>query len=143
MKAVLSAVVLSLFFSVSQASIKATDAVSNLISSGTHQGRSENQSCQVIIEKNQDSVVVAVIENESQKAIALLDTASNYSVNPQTGEISASESLKYPHFLKGGTQIVNIKKISSEQVQVSFAHILLDHKGNDASSFVTCTVFTK
>lgn len=143
MKAVLSTVVLSLFVSVSYASVKATDAVSELIQTGTYQGRSENMSCQVIIEKNQDSVVVAVIENDSQNAIALLDTASNYSVNPQTGEVTASESLKFPHFLKGGTKIVNIKKISSEQVQVSFAQILLDHKGNDASTFLTCTVFTK
>ena len=143
MKTVMTAVVLSLCVSVSNASMKATDAISQLVEFGSYQGSDNHQSCQVVFEKNLDSVITTVITKDQSQSMILLDTASNYSVIAETDEITASSSLNAPHYIKGGTLFLNIKKTGPNKVQVSMSSVLLDHQGNDLSTFLSCTVTTK
>ena len=133
---------LFVFSSNSFAKTTATDFFSTIITSGEYEGRvaQTNEKCLVKIDVKKDAVTVSIKENSSFDAFAVLDNSLSYSANEEKGEFSARSQLGYPHFIKGGTKQLFVKANNAWQVEFSISTILLDHRGNDASTYVSCVV---
>lgn len=128
------------FSSAVMAKTPATEAFKNIIPEGKFEGRNGTQKCSVEINYAADSVTVSIISKGQADAFTLLNKSPSYSVNEVTGEISATMNLSFPHYLKGGTKILNVKENDVYQVEFYISNILLDHRGNDASTYSACTV---
>lgn len=137
MKSILLALALTLSTQ-AMAKIPATDAVTNLIAAGKYVGTNAKKECSVKIDTRYESVSIYISTGKAINSYAIVNSANNYSVD-ELGNISATQSLNAPFYLNGGTQILNIKKVDTG-VLFSIATIALDHKGNDYSTYSTCTV---
>lgn len=127
---------MSLVFSASVlAQVPATEAVNKLLAPGTYQG----ENCAVTVITNTDSVSVSIKTADAFMAFAILNSSSYYNVDATTGEIGASQSMRYPRYLQGGTRFLNIRP-NKNLVEFYISETLLDHRGNDISSYVECTV---
>ncbi len=121
------------------AKVTATEAFSNLLSSGAFEGKNESGKCLVRVDIKNDSVVVAVETKNDYQAFALLDNASNYSVEETTGAIYSAQKLSFPRYDNGGTKHLSVRP-TSDSIQFAVSQVLFDHHGNDASTYSTCTI---
>lgn len=128
------------FSTATMAKIPATEAIKNILADGTYEGLDGSEKCLVEVSKSSDSVSVTIKTAESTDGFALLDSSSNYSVNEVTGQISATQSLNFPRYLQGGTKLLSVTPNDIDQVEFSITKILLDHRGNDASTYASCTI---
>lgn len=127
---------MSLVFSASTfANVTATEAVNKLLAPGTYQG----ENCSVSVTTNSDTVSVSVKNEDAFMAFAILNSSSSYHVDSTTGEIVASQTMRFPRYLDGGTRFLSIRPING-QVEFFLSETLLDHRGNDISTYVSCTV---
>ena len=117
------------------AAMPVTEAINNILPAGSYNGRN----CLVVVETKKDLLVVTVKSNSGSDSFGLLNSSKGVVINEVTGEISASQSLNFPSYLRGGTKFLNIRS-NEEEVAVSISNILLDHKGNDASTYAECSV---
>ncbi len=132
---------MTLVLSASAFANTATEAVSNLIASGTYQGKNGAEKCTVSVTTSTDSVTIAIQDkNNKSDYFSLLNSYTNYNVDAVTGEISASQKLSFPRYLQGGSKILNVRGNDKNQVEFFISQILLDHRGNDASTYAACTV---
>lgn len=123
------------------ASIPATEAFKNILPAGTYAGyENGSKKCSVTVDAKEDFVSVMITTSDTTEGFGLLNKALGTSVNETTGEISATQSLNAPFYLRGGTKFLNVQANDLDQVQVSISKILLDHRGNDASTYLECTV---
>lgn len=113
-----------------------TEAIKNILPAGTYEG----VNCSVLVETKADSISVSIKNNSLTEVFGLANSAKGIVINDVTGEISATQSLNYPHYLKGGTKFLNIKGNDIDQVSVSISKILVDHRGNDASTYTECAI---
>lgn len=137
----------SLFFTVSLvlsfnafAKMPATEAVAQLVAPGNYVGKNGNEDCNVTVKTQADAVSVTIETKAANDSFTILNSSMHYSVNNETGEISATHSLKFPHYLNGGTKLLNIRAVSKDHVEFFISTILLDHRGNDISSYVSCKI---
>lgn len=128
------------FSSAVMAKTPATEAFKNLIPAGKHEGLNGTQKCFVEVDYANDAVTVSIISKGQADAFTVLNKSLSYSVNETTGEVSATMPLNFPHYLKGGTKILNVKENDLYQVEFYISNILLDHRGNDASTYSACRV---
>lgn len=127
---------MSLVFSASTfAKVPATEAINKLLAAGSYQG----ENCSVTVNTTSDSVTISVKSETATHAFAILNASSNYTVDSATGEISASQSLRFPRYLQGGTKFLNVRP-SNDQVEFYISETLLDHRGNDMSTYASCAV---
>lgn len=124
------------FSSAISAALPVTEAIKNILPAGTYNGRN----CVVDIVTNKDLLSVSIKSNSGSDSYGLLNSTIGTIVNEVTGEISASQPLRFPRYLNGGTKFLNIKANNYNEVAVSISQILLDHKGNDVSTYTECTV---
>ncbi|MBC7713573.1 MAG: hypothetical protein H7177_09545 [Rhizobacter sp.] len=106
----------------------------NILPAGKYEGKSGLQKCIVTAETREDFV------SATSEGFGLLNSANGIVINDSTGEIAATQSMRAPFYLNGGTKFLNIKANDIDQVEVSISKILLDHRGNDASTYLECTV---
>jgi hypothetical protein len=139
MKFIFTALILA-FSATSFAKIPATDALKNLISTGEYEGRNESGKCLVTVNNTLNAATISIKTNNTSKVFTLVNSSLNYSVNEATSEISATQKLNSPFYLNGGKKILNVKANDIEQIQFSISTILLDHKGEDASTYSECTI---
>lgn len=139
MKAIVSALVLTLSMS-TIAATTATDALKSIVEAGTFQGKN----CSVTVSHGADYSSVHVTENGTTEVFGLLNTTSTISyavhVNEVTGEISASQTLKYPRYYNGGSKLFYAKPLANGKALISISSILLDHRGNDVSTYASCEI---
>lgn len=138
MKSVLIALALTLS-SAAMAKTPATEALSNLLPTGEYVGTNGAQSCVVKITIKENSAVVIINSGKSSSGYVVVNASLNYSVDEATQAISATQSLKAPHYLNGGTMILSVRP-ATDSIAFSIATIALDHRGNDYSSYNACTV---
>lgn len=139
MKSIIIALTL-VFSTVAMAKIPATEAFNNILPAGEYVGSNGSQKCLVQIKTTADSVTVVINATDSHDGFALLNSSSSYSVNEVTGQIAATQNLSFPRYLKGGTKILNVSVNESSEIEFSISQILLDHRGNDASTYTACTL---
>jgi hypothetical protein len=135
MKLFALALTIALSTTAAMASIPTTEAVKNILQAGTYEGRN----CQIIVTEVKDSVVVTIKANSLSLAYKVTNATNESMVNELTGEVSATQSLNAPFYLNGGTIYLNIRNIE-DNVIASISKILVDHKGNDASTYLDCKV---
>ncbi len=135
MKAFALALTIALSTAVSAAQ-PVTEAIKNILPAGKYDG----VNCSVLVETRADSVSVSLKTDAKSEYFTLLNSANGIIVDEATGEISASQSLNFPRYLRGGSKFLNIKANDNDQVAVSISNILLDHRGNDVSTYSECTV---
>lgn len=134
-------IALTLVYSVaSLAKIPATEAFDNILTDGDYVGTVGKKKCLVTIKTQLESVTLSINTASTNDTFVVLNSSPNYSVNEVTGEISASQNLKYPHYLQGGTKFLNVRTDGINQVNFSISTVLLDHRGNDASTYSTCNI---
>lgn len=122
------------------AKTQATDALLLLTSEGSFIGKNGKQDCEVVVAQKTADTATVVIKNETSSALFNLNNKSlSNSFDTETYTLSATESLRSPFYLNGGTLILTVKP-SSDAVNFSIALIALDHKGNDFSKFNACSV---
>ncbi len=121
------------------AKVPATEAFSNLLTSGSFEGKNEAGKCVVKVDIKADSVVVSVETKNDYQAFALLDNGSNYSVEETTGAIYSSQKLNFPRYDHGGTKHLSVRP-TADSIQFAVSQVLFDHRGNDASTYSTCTL---
>lgn len=139
MKSLLVAVTIALSAS-AFASTPATTAVTSLLAAGEYYGTNGVEKCSVKILTNNNSVAVFINTKKSSAGFTIVDSATNYSVNEVTGEISATEKLKSPHYLQGAAKVLNIVTNDNDEVEFYISTIAMNHKGDDMSSYATCNV---
>lgn len=139
MKAFVSALVLSLSLS-TMAAPKATDALKAIVEAGTFQGKN----CSVTVSHGADYSSVHVTDNGHTEVFGLLNVTSTMTyavhVNEVTGEISASQTLKYPRYYNGGSKLFHAKPLANGKALITISSILLDHRGEDMSSYASCEI---
>lgn len=118
----------------------ATLAISKLINTGVHAGVNENQKCQVSVTQKNDSVSVRINTLNATNAITVLDSANNYEVNDSTGEITATQALNFPNYYKGGQKVLDVRVSPKNEVTFFLSNILIERNGDDASTYIACTV---
>lgn len=107
---------------------------------GTFAGKNGKQDCEVVVAQKSENTATVVIKNGNKTALFNLHNNSlNYSFDTESYTLSATDSLRSPFYLNGGTLILTIKP-SNEAVNFSISLIALDHKGNDFSTFNACSV---
>lgn len=107
---------------------------------GTFSGKNGKQDCEVVVAQKTENTATVVIKNENKTALFNLNNNSlNYSFDTETYTLSATDSLRSPFYLNGGTLILTVKP-TNEAVNFSISLIALDHKGNDFSTFNACSV---
>ncbi len=133
---------LFIFSSASFAKTSATTFFSTIITSGEYEGKvgQSNEKCVVTVDVKSDAVTVSIKNKNAYDVFAVLDKSFSYSANDEKGEFAATSQLGYPHFIKGGTKQLYVKANDIWQVEFSISTILLDHRGNDASTYVSCVV---
>ena len=123
------------------AKVPATQAVTALIPAGVYEGKNGSAKCLVTVTTADNAVSVTIQDkNKQQDNFTLVNSSANYSVNESTGELSATQKLNFPHYVQGGSKILNIRGNDIEQVEVFITTILLDHRGNDASTYAACNI---
>lgn len=122
------------------ASTPATTAVTNLLAAGEYYGTNGVEKCSVKILANNNSVAVFISTKKSSAGFTIVDSATNYSVNEVTGEVSATEKLKSPHYLQGAAKVLNIVTNDNDEVEFYISTIATNHKGDDLSSYATCNI---
>ena len=131
--------ILSLLFTVTAfAKTPATIALNNLLADGVYTGQTSGSTCEVLVSTKNSAATVTIKSLQDTETFVLLNSSLHYSVNDSTGEIAATQNLKFPHYLNGGTKILNVKPIDTNEINFSISTILLDHRGNDASSYLDC-----
>lgn len=140
MKSLLLAVTITFSASVF-ASTPATTAVTSLLAAGEYYGTNGVEKCSVKILANNNSVAVFINTKKSSAGFTIVDSATNYSVNEVTGEVSATEKLKSPHYLQGAAKVLNIVITNdNDEVEFYISTSAMNHKGNDMSSYAACNV---
>lgn len=133
---------LFVFSSASFAKTTATTFFSTIITSGEYEGRvgQSTEKCFVTVDVKKDSVTVSIKNKNSYDVFAVIDQSFSYSANEEKGEFAATTQLGYPHYLKGGSKQLYVKANDIWEVDFSISTILLDHRGNDASTHLSCVV---
>lgn len=122
------------------AKTQATEALALLSPEGTFEGKNGKSDCEVLVAQKTANTATVVIKNGNTRALFNLNNNSlNYSFDTETYTLSATESLRSPFYLNGGTIILTVKP-TREAVNFSISTIALDHKGNDFSTFNACSV---
>jgi hypothetical protein len=128
------------FSSIALAKIPATVAMNKLAPAGNYEGYNGQEKCFVNVAVSNSSVTVSIKEKNSYDVFAVLDNSSHYSVDANSGAFAATSELRFPHYVQGGTKQLFVISNDIDQVEFSISTILLDHRGNDASSYITCTI---
>jgi hypothetical protein len=122
------------------ASTPATVAVTSLLAPGEYYGTNGTEKCSVKILASNNSVAVFLSTKKSSAGFTIVDSSTNYSVNEVTGEISATEKLKAPHYLQGAAKVLTIATNDNDEVEFYISTIAMNHKGDDMSTYVTCNI---
>jgi hypothetical protein len=139
MKSIVLTLVL-VFSTAAMADIKITEAFNKIINAGEHQGRNnENEKCSVVINTQAESVSVAIDSANSSEVFAILNSSQNYTVDGTTGEITATQSLRSPRYVQGGTKVLNVRK-NNAKIEFIISSVLIDHKGDESFSSTNCTI---
>ena len=140
MKTFITALTLALSISSFASTTKATDALKSIVEAGTFQGKN----CSVTVSHGADTSSVQVTANGTTEFFGLINTTSTTSyavhVNEVTGEISASQTLKYPRYYNGGSKLFYAKPVANGKALISISTILLDHRGEDQSTYASCEI---
>lgn len=116
-----------------------TTSFQNLLPAGTYTGKNNQSACAVTVNASENAVGVTLKTKNSSDTFVL--TNSSLKVSITESEVIASQSLSYPHYLNGGTQLLNVKIDSANnEAEVFITNILLDHRGNDASTYSECVI---
>ncbi len=117
-----------------------TEAFKSLLPSGEYEGRNESGKCFVNVLTRTDSASVSIKADSAYDGFTVLNSSSNYAVNEVTGEIAATQNANFPRYYNGGSKSLFVKPFDTDEVEFSISTILLDHRGNDASTYLNCTV---
>jgi len=140
MKSIALAMTLVFSTAIFAAQTPATTAVTNLIAVGEYKGLDGNIDCAVTVKTTEDYVSISVTNSDVAKFYTVLNSGINYNVNEVTGEVSASQVIRYPHSMGGGSRVLNIKKNENNEVEFFIADMIIDHRGNDSTSAAGCTI---
>ena len=133
---------LSALSTASFAKTPATTFFSTIITPGEYEGKvaQSNEKCLVTVDVKKDAVTVSIKNKNAYDVFAVLDNSFSYSANEEKGEFAATTKLSYPHYVQGGSKQLFVKANDVWEVSFSISTILLDHRGNDASTYVSCVV---
>lgn len=126
------------FSSIAIAKTPATEAMAKLAPAGNYEGFNGQEKCYVTVAINNNSVTVSIKTKNNYDVFVVLDNSSHYAVDANTGAIAATSGLRFPHYVQGGTKQLYVVGNDIEQVEFSISTILLDHRGNDASTYIAC-----
>lgn len=118
----------------------ATEAVTALVAPGIYKGVNGALKCTVAVSTTKGAVTVEINSANTRDTYTVLDNALGLVVDLQKGEVSASQSLRFPHYVNGGTQLLHIRALSEEQVEFFISNVLFDHRGEDASTYSACKI---
>lgn len=123
------------------ASTPATVAVENFLANGEYTGLNGSEKCSVKIVTADTAVSVFITNKKNSIGFTVVDSSYDYNVNSVTGELSATQKLNAPHYLQGASKVLNIAR-NDDNTEVSFfiSTIAMDHRGNDMSTYATCTI---
>jgi len=117
-----------------------TDGIKALLPSGEYEGRNVAGKCFVSVLTSTESASVSIRTDSAYDGFTILNNSSSYRVNDLTGEISAKITANLPRYYNGGTKSLYVKPFDTDEIEFSISTILLDHRGNDASTYLNCTV---
>ncbi len=141
MRAILTAIVFSLSLT-AFAKVTALEGAKTLVAGGTYLG----QKCKVEVTHGTDSSRFEVSSEYGSDSFTVMnaESGSRYaaSYDAVKGELAATTSLNFPRHYNGGSKSLYVKKEVNGSVTASISQTLLDVRGNDNSTFITCT-FTK
>ncbi len=136
MKALVSTLVLA--FSISTMATTATEGLKTIVEAGTFKGTD----CTVTVSHSQNVSTVHVTQDGTTEFFSVMDITSstNYSAHfiESTGEVYGHQVMRFPRYLDGGVKNFHAKKLANGKATISVSTILLDHRGNDASTYATC-----
>lgn len=139
MKALTTALFLTLSLT-TLAKTSAVDGLKSIVEAGTFQG----QNCSVTVSHNGSTSVVEVSAFGLTDSFAIINTTSSASYtavyNENTGELIGSQSLNFPRYTNGGRKHFSAKALANGKAVISISSVLFDHRGNDASTYVTCEI---
>lgn len=121
------------------AKLTATEAFSKILKSGSYTGTSYNGNCTVDLAIASDNVSVKIAEKDNFQYFTLLNASATYSINEEKGEIGATVSTRFPKYSYGGTKSLFVRE-REDSVEFYISEVLLDHHGNDASTYTSCTI---
>ncbi len=117
----------------------ATTAFQNVLPSGTYTGKNDVSACTVTVNITETAVGVTVKGKNVNDTFVVANSALSTSITAT--EVRATQSLSFPHYINGGTKILNVKlDTANNEAAVAISNILLDHRGNDASTYAECVV---
>lgn len=122
------------------AATPATTAVTSLLANGEYYGTNGTEKCSVKVAATADAVSVFITTKKNTVGFTVVDSASNYSVNEVTGEVSATQKLTAPHYLQGAAKVLNISTNNNDEVEFYISTIATNHRGDDLSTYATCNV---
>lgn len=128
-------IAMSLIASTAVMAKPATTAFQSVLPAGTYSGRA----CTVVVNVTDSAVGVSIQTNNSSDSFVVANSSKNVSITKT--EVKATQSLSFPHYVNGGTKILNVKvNEENESIAVAITNILLDHRGNDASTYTECLI---
>lgn len=123
-----------------QAGVVATEAFNKLYPTGTYTGKNNSGACSVTVNVSGDVVVVSIDEKNGHQAFGIHNQGNYYSINEVTGEIAATINSNFPKYSYGGSKHLLIRSQNENQTEFYISEILLDHRGEDASTFTSCVI---
>lgn len=133
---IFSVITFSLFTMSSFAQIPASIVMKSILSNGTFQGKN----CSVSVVNGQGAVSLAVTSTDGNNVATIVDNTRDYQATMIPKSITARLKLGLPYYLNGGVRLVSVEEKTVDTVEVSISDVLLDHNGNDASTFVSCSI---
>lgn len=139
MKALLATLALTLS-ATSFAATTNTEALKSIVEAGTFQGNN----CSVTVSHSADSSSVSVTAQGTTEYFTIMNIASStgYAVSykAETNELSGMQQIRFPKYQYGGSKTFYAKLKADGKALVSISTILLDHRGNDASTYASCEI---
>ena len=116
-----------------------TTSFQNLLPVGIYTGHNNDSACVVTVNATDSAIGISLQTSNSNDTFVISNSSKSVSIT--NSEVRATQSLSYPHYLNGGTSILNIKVDSANnEAKVFITNILLDHRGNDASTYAECAI---
>lgn len=140
MKAFVSALAFTLSLT-TLAATTPTEALKAIVEAGTFQGNN----CSVTVSHGVDTSVIKVTAFGVTEVFGLYNTKTpsmNYSAHviEATGEVYAQQAMNFPRYYHGGSKHFHAKALANGKADISISSILLDHKGDDVSTYASCEI---
>lgn len=139
MKAIIATLALTLS-ATSFAATTNTEALKSIVEAGTFQGKN----CSVTVNHTTETSSVSVTAEGTTEYFTIMNiapsTAYAVSYKAETNELSGLQQIRFPKYQYGGSKTFYAKLKADGKALVSISTILLDHRGNDVSTYASCEI---